>query len=456
MTEWFKSLPAEKRNVYAVLLGIILLTIPCYCLGIAALAAAPPVELPTPTPFGFTATPASTADLPSLVPDVATPTGTPAPADGTPTATLEPTPTQIFPTVPATQTPTPTNTVLPTQTPTGTVPPTLTPTPTATVNTTATAAANATATARAIATAAANATATAAANATATAQAANQPPQANDDTATTPQDTAVVINVIGNDSDPNGNLDPATLTVVNPPANGTASVSGAGQITYTPQGGFSGADNFTYRLCDTQGACDTAVVTVTVTAANSPPVANDDSATTPQDTQVVINVIANDSDVDNNLDLSTVAVVDPPGNGAASVSGGGQISYTPQAGFNGADSFTYQICDTDGACDTAVVTITVTATNSPPVANDDTATTLAGANVPIDVTANDTDPDGNLDPSTVTVVDEPANGDTEVDGNTGQISYTPAGNFTGIDSFTYQICDTEGACDTATVTVTVG
>lgn len=436
MSHWLNSLPPGKRNIYAVLLGIILLTIPCYCLGIAALAAAPPVEVPTPTPFSFTATPIQNQDIPSLVPDTATPTETPPQTDNTATATLEPTPTQLFPTVPATDTPTaipatatPTNTPLPSDTPTGTPPPTNT--PTATVDATATAAANATATA-----------------------AANRPPEANDDNATTTQGTSVVINVFANDVDPNGNLNPASVTIVNAPNNGTATVGSDGRVTFTPNPNFAGTAAFTYQICDTLGACDTATVTVSVTASNQGPVANDDSATTPQDSPITINVANNDTDPNGNLGLDTVAVLSSPANGSASAAGGGQITYTPNTGFVGTDTFTYQICDTDGACDTATVNVNVTVVNQPPVANDENVSTLQDTAITINVLANDNDPDGNLDPSTVTITNNPGNGTTSIEGD-NQVIYTPNAGFTGNDAFSYQVCDTDNACDTATVTVSV-
>ena len=443
MIEWWNSFPREKRNIYAVLLGIILMTIPCYCLGIVALASAPRIEAPTITPFGFTPAITPGQGVATIAPGETTPLDGPTPTPNTPTATLEPTPTQLFPTVPPTVTPTPTNTVIPTVTPTGTLPPTHTPTSTPTINATATAqAANATATAQS-------------ANATATAQAANQPPQANNDNATIPQDTPAIINVVSNDTDVNGNLDPASVTVISNPSNGTAVRSDPGRVTYTPNSGFSGTDAFTYRVCDTLNACDTAVVNITITAANSPPQANNDSATTPRGTPVTINVASNDSDPDNNLDPSSISITANPANGTASAAGPGQIIYTPAANFSGNDTFTYQICDTQGACASANVTITVTFNNSPPQVNDDQISTPVDTPVTINVVANDSDPDNNLNISSLTVTTGPSNGSIQPNSSAGEITYEPDTGFNGTDTFIYRLCDTENACDTATVTVNV-
>ena len=298
----------------------------------------------------------------------------------------------------------------------------------------------------------------------------NAPPVAGDDTATTPAGTPVTINVAANDTDPNGNLNPASATTTctgcATPTNGTLTNNANGTFTYTPTTGFTGTDSFTYQICDTLNACDTATVTINVTpvATNAPPVAGDDTATTPAGTPVTINVAANDTDPNGNLNpasaTTTCTGCATPTNGTLTNNANGTFTYTPTTGFTGTDSFTYQICDTLNACDTATVTINVTpvATNAPPVAGDDTATTPAGTPVTINVAANDTDPNGNLNPASATTTctgcATPTNGTLTNNAN-GTFTYTPTTGFTGTDSFTYQICDTDNACDTATVTINV-
>ena len=298
----------------------------------------------------------------------------------------------------------------------------------------------------------------------------NAPPVAGDDTATTPAATPVTINVAANDTDPNGNLNPASATTTctgcATPTNGTLTNNTNGTFTYTPTTGFTGTDNFTYQICDTLNACDTATVTINVTpvATNAPPVAGDDTATTPAATPVTINVAANDTDPNGNLNpasaTTTCTGCATPTNGTLTNNANGTFTYTPTTGFTGTDNFTYQICDTDNACDTATVTINVTpvATNAPPVAGDDTATTPAATPVTINVAANDTDPNGNLNPASATTTctgcTTPTNGTLTNNAN-GTFTYTPTTGFTGTDNFTYQICDTDNACDTATVTINV-
>ncbi|HAZ44152.1 MAG TPA: hypothetical protein DCZ55_06635 [Cyanobacteria bacterium UBA11371] len=290
---------------------------------------------------------------------------------------------------------------------------------------------------------------------------AQLPPVATDDRASTNPNTPVAINVLDNDTDPNNNLNPTTVTIVTPPTNGTVSVNPVtGQITYTPNPGFnSGTDTFEYQVCDTSGLCDRATVTVTIpVTATNPPVANNDSTSTNPNTPVLINILANDSDPDNNLDPRTVTIISPPANGTVRVNPDGTVVYTPNPGFtNGTDIFTYQVCDSTGLCDTATVTVTVPAQlPRPPVATNDTTSTNPGTPVLINVAGNDRDPDGNLDPSTVQVINPPSNGTVRIDPATGNIIYQPNPGFNnGTDTFTYRICDTTGLCSEATVTVTV-
>ncbi|MGH2709849.1 MAG: Ig-like domain-containing protein, partial [Actinomycetota bacterium] len=201
-----------------------------------------------------------------------------------------------------------------------------------------------------------------------------------------------------------------TITVTAPPSAGT--ITDSASVSATESDPDPGNDS------DSE---DTAVQDPPPPPPNNPPVATDDVANTTTDTPVPIGVTANDTDADGNLDPSTVQVtVDPP-NGSVTCDTSGVCTYTPDPGFSGPDSFDYQVCDTDGACDTATVNVTVDAPpppppNNPPVATDDVANTTSDTPVAIGVTANDSDPDGNLDPSTVQVTVDPPNGSVTCDG----------------------------------------
>ncbi|MFC1976350.1 Ig-like domain-containing protein, partial [Chloroflexota bacterium] len=128
----------------------------------------------------------------------------------------------------------------------------------------------------------------------------------------------------------------------------------------------------------------------------------------------------------------------------------GEITYTPNLNYNGVDSFVYQICDDDGACNTATVGVTIDPVNDPPVALDDIAFTAEDTSESITVLDNDTDVDGN--PLTVVAVGNAANGSTTTNGTV--VTYDPSLNYAGTNTFTYTISD-GSLQDTAMVTITV-
>ncbi len=182
----------------------------------------------------------------------------------------------------------------------------------------------------------------------------NRPPVAVNDAATTTSGQPVTVDVIANDSDPDG--DPLTVQSVTAPALGTAQISG-NQVVYTPAAGVLGTDTFNYTINDGRGGTATASVTITITAPiNRPPVAVDDNAATAVSTPVLIDVLANDSDPDG--DPLTIVSVTQPANGVATIANG-EISYQPQRGFTGTVTFQYTISDGRGGTATATVTVVV-------------------------------------------------------------------------------------------------
>lgn len=189
-------------------------------------------------------------------------------------------------------------------------------------------------------------------------------------------------------------------------------------------------------------------LTIEIVAYNAPPVAIDDSAITDEDTPVTIDVLANDSDIDG--DSLTVTSATDPFHGMVVINPDNTITYTSDVNYNGGDFFSYTADDAYGGVDTAIVTVSIAPVNdSPPVAEDDTATTNEGTPVTIDVLANDSDAD--LDPLTVTSATDPAHGMVVINPD-NTITYTP---YHGDDAFNYTIDDGFGGVDTATVSVTV-
>jgi hypothetical protein len=212
-------------------------------------------------------------------------------------------------------------------------------------------------------------------------QAVNDPPQVLGDSAATEEITPLEIAVLDNDSDPDDGLSIASLQVTSGPSHGTAQPDPqTGVILYSPAAGWVGPDVFDYQVCDMGTPppvlCGTATVDIIVGVENDPPVLVSDLATTPEDTAVLVDVSANDYDIDGNLVPESLTVYSAPAHGLADVTDG-KINYTPVLDWNGVDSLRYRACD-DGwplpaACSTGWMTVTVEALNDPPVVVSDTA-----------------------------------------------------------------------------------
>jgi VCBS repeat-containing protein len=271
-------------------------------------------------------------------------------------------------------------------------------------------------------------------------------PAAFDDTATTLEDTPVVVPVLANDAGAGA----LAVAAAAQPAHGSVAVNADETITYTPATGYSGPDTFTYLLVDDQGGEAVGHVSVTVTPANRSPVANPDTATTLEDQAVTISVLSNDTDPNN--DTLDVTAVTHGANGTAVLNADDTVTYTPNANFSGPDSFTYGISDGNGGMAIGVVTITVTADNDGPAANADSATVAEDGSVSVTVLSNDTDPEN--DTLDVTDVTQGTNGAVVLNAN-DTVTYTPNANFSGTDSFTYTISDGNGGTASATVTITI-
>ena len=297
----------------------------------------------------------------------------------------------------------------------------------------------------------------------------NDAPVAADDAFTTNEDVALMGDVLAdNGSGVDDDIDGDMLTVdtmpVVGPSDGMLVLNANGTFTYTPDADFNGADSFAYRVLDGNGGEDTAVVNITIDPVNDAPVAADDAFTTNEDTALMGDVLAdNGSGVDDDVegDMLTVDVmpVVGPSDGILVLNANGTFTYTPDADFNGVDSFTYRVRDGNGGEDTAVVNITVDPANDAPVAADDAFTTNEDVALMGDVLAdNGSGADDDLDGDTLTVdvmpVVGPSDGMLVLNAN-GTFTYTPDANFNGADSFTYRVRDGNGGEDTAVVNITI-
>ena len=185
----------------------------------------------------------------------------------------------------------------------------------------------------------------------------NTPPVAKNDRATTDYEKSVVVDVLKNDSDANGDV--LTIKSVTKPKHGSAFIEN-GKIQYFPAKGYSGKDSFEYTVSDGRGGESKATVMVTVKEkANTPPEAKNDSVTTEFETKIIIDVLKNDSDA--NGDVLLIQSVSKPKHGSAKISEGNKIEYQPQKGYSGSDVFEYTISDSTGAESSAKVTVMVKA-----------------------------------------------------------------------------------------------
>lgn len=282
----------------------------------------------------------------------------------------------------------------------------------------------------------------------------NTAPHAADDEASTLERTSAEIDVLGNDTDDEG--DPLAIAAVGRPTAGTAAIVGGQLVKYEPNPDFSGTDTFTYDVVDGFGGRSTATVRVRVGApsgSNRSPIALDDRviATSGQTTR--IQPLANDNDPDGD-DLSIVAVSPLPG-AEVTIESASIIDFTPARATTGLVTFSYTITDPDGHRASANVAVVVqdASSSSPPVAVDDFAISPSRP-ITIDLLANDSDPAGQ--PLAIVQLSAPSNAGGSVDQvSTRAVQFTPTTGFVGTTSFDYVITDTDGRTARATVNVVV-
>lgn len=304
----------------------------------------------------------------------------------------------------------------------------------------------------------------------------NDAPVANEESVNTNEDQSLDIDVSTNDTDidqdtlinvlPN---DVFSVTSVTSPSHGTVTILNSKEVRYTPTNNYNGTDSFTYTITDEGGLTSTTTVNVTIKLINDAPTAVNDTKSGNEDTDISINVLANDTDVDmdstlndyprtpESLSLKSISSVT---NGTAEFTAEGLITLTPTTNFNGSVVITYTMMDSDGVEKSATVTFSVTTVNDEPVAVSDEVSTYEDTLILIDVLANDTDVDLASDLnnpvtevlSLVSVASVSHGTATIV---SGKVRFTPAANFNGTGSFTYTMKDKAGVQKSTTVTVTI-
>lgn len=317
---------------------------------------------------------------------------------------------------------------------------------------------------------------------TVTVNAVNDPPIANNDIASTDQAVTITINLVANDIDVDGSVNTATVDL-NPAAgiqptrtvpSGTYTVDGSGMVTFVPVANFSGTSSITYTVNDNAGAVsNAATISVLVNFVNQKPLANNDAASTSEDTPVSFNILSNDTDdgslnagtLDLNKVTSGVQTNITTAGGSYSVSNG-LLTFTPVLNFTGTSSITYTVDDNIGeTSNEATVVVTVTGVNDAPTATNDAASTSEDIDVLINVLANDTDFDGTIDPATVDLLPGTdaidatrtiPQGTFTANPTNGVVTFSPAANFNGTASSTYNVRDNSGVkSNNATITITI-
>ncbi|WP_296687098.1 Ig-like domain-containing protein [Flavobacterium sp.] len=321
----------------------------------------------------------------------------------------------------------------------------------------------------------------------------NAAPVATDDTKTVAEDGTATGNVLTNDTD----TDTGTTLVITEysftvggvtytypagsksviPGVGTIQVNANGTYEFVPNANYNGAvPAITYTLSDGDGGKDTGSLAITITAANDTPNAvNDDNIATPEDSPATGNVLANDSDVDNDaltVKEFTVGGVTYPAGTTATLTAGtlvinadGTFTFTPVANYSGpVPAIVYTTEDTTGATDSANLNISVTPVNDAPLTVNDTKTIGQGETATGNVLTNDTDAESN----TLAITDFKINGQTYPVGSIvdiagvgalkvnadGSYTFTPEVGYSGnVPVITYTVSDGQGATSTGTLTI---
>ncbi len=268
----------------------------------------------------------------------------------------------------------------------------------------------------------------------------------------TNEDTAITANLItgenGATADTFENAGKA-LTSVSPGSHGTVTFAANGSVTYTPNADFNGTDSFSYTVLS-NGASESATVSVTINAVVD---ITSDSISTNEDQAITFNAITGTNGATPDTFESggaAITSVNPGSHGSVGFQANGSITYTPNADFNGSDSFTYTVTS-GGVTETAAVSVIINAVA------DITADTLT-TNIGTPITANlitgtngataDSFEDGGR---TLFNVTQGAHGSVTLQAN-GSVTYTPNGSFVSTDSFTYTVIS-GGIAETATVSI---
>jgi len=282
---------------------------------------------------------------------------------------------------------------------------------------------------------------------TVTVQSENDAPIAVNDVAQGYEDTALTLDVVANDSDPDADALIITHLIA---SSGFATIQPDNTVRYQPAENFNGDASIRYTVSDQRGGSAQAEVKLSIQAVNDAPVAIDDVITTHEDIPVIIHVLENDSDIDSDLlSLDSVSVIS--GNARVAISESKRITFVPERDFHGLVSIAYTISDEVGKSASALITVRVHPVNDLPTAKNTAAETEQGLEMTLNILANASDIDGDILKIISATVE---NGEVSFDEN-GTVIYTPQADFSGLDILSYRISDGQGGQASAELAISV-
>ncbi len=267
----------------------------------------------------------------------------------------------------------------------------------------------------------------------------NDPPLATGLSLALDEDGQLTVVLSGTDVD----NDPLSFTVVDGPVHGSLTGTPP-NLTYVAAANFNGTDQFTFNTRDGAAVSSSATVSLTVRAVNDAPVALAQSVSLSEDTPGDLVLAGNDAD----NDTLTFEIVDHPGYGTVTGTPP-NIRYTPAADFFGNDAFSFVVRDGSSVSAPATLSLTVTPVNDLPVGTGLSVTLEEDSQATVALSGTDVDGDA----LTFTVTGSPSHG--TLSGTLPNLTYVPAANFNGTDSFEFVVADASANSSTTVVSLTV-
>ncbi|MFC1858789.1 Ig-like domain-containing protein [Thermodesulfobacteriota bacterium] len=267
----------------------------------------------------------------------------------------------------------------------------------------------------------------------------NDKPVADAQSLNTSEDITTSLILTGSDIDE----DELTFLIVEAPTHGSLS-GDPPNLNYTPETDYNGTDSFTFKANDGSLDSDPAIVSFTIDPVNDPPIANGQSTEVDEDLSIELTLTGMDIDGDALI----YSLIDNPLNGT--ISGvNPNLIYTPNADFNGPDSFTFMVNDSSLDSNIATISITVNPVNDSPIADEQSVSTDEDTSVNITLTGSDIEED-TLDYS---IVYPPLHG--VLSGEPPDMIYIPDTNYYGNDNFTFKTNDGLLDSNLASVSITI-